>query len=268
MTRLLSNLIKSNVIYINREKRIIEQKTPQSFGATALRNTVGIEDPLNTADNIQNLMEVSSMERLLKEEQELLGEKVDSMLRNAREQANAIIAKASEEAKSLKELAIEEGKKAGYVKGFEEGAKAIRELETNLKEQALAQKMEYETAITNIEPMFVEVMVGLIENITGVLIEDKKDVITHLIHRAILNTEKSKEFLIKVSKEDYEFVKSNLERLHSSLAEDVVIDVYEDVSLNKNQCFIECEHQIIECSLDIQLSNLIMDLRLLANIKA
>lgn len=209
---------------------------------------------------------VSTMEKLLREEKEFVGKKMEEMLAKANEEADLIIAKANEEAKRIRELANEEGRKAGYVEGFEEGTKEIEKLEQQLQEECQLQKQQYQEMIEQVEPQFVNIMIRLIEKITGVIVEDKNQVILYLIQHAFMNTDKGKEFVIHVSKEDYLFVSENKEKLYSAISKEAKIDIVEDVALSKNQCMIESDQQVIDCSLDIQLSNLIADLKLLTAI--
>ena len=50
------------------------------------------------------------------------------------------------------------------------------------------------------------------------------------------------------------------------MKENAVVEIVIDSKLEKSQCFIETDTSVIECSLDVQLENLITDLRFLAGI--
>lgn len=267
MTRLLSNLIKSDYIYVNRQVKVLNFNEEPKENEKAIQSVMFADfNQPNDGMVVQQDLTVSSMEKLLREEKEFVGKRMEEMLAKAKEEAESIIAKANEEADRIRELADEEGRKAGYVKGFEEGNKESEQLEKQLEEERQLQKQQYQELVEQVEPQFVSIMIRLIEKITGVIVEDKHEVILYLIQRAFMNTDKGKEFVIHVSKEDYSFVSENKEQLSSAIPNDAKLDVVEDVSLNKNQCMIESDQQVIDCSLDIQLSNLIADLKLLTAI--
>ena len=76
--------------------------------------------------------------------------------------------------------------------------------------------------------------------------------------------EDSRNFLVHVSKEDYEGVIASREYIRSEAGAGVTVEIVEDVTLSRSQCFIETENGIYDCSLDTQLSELGRKLRLLS----
>jgi flagellar assembly protein FliH len=117
----------------------------------------------------------------------------------------------------------------------------------------------------SLEPQMAKIIASLVEKITGIVVEDKKEVILYLITNAIQNYDKSDNYTIKVSKDDFENVSENREMLLSAIGKEVPVTITEDAGLTKNQCLIETDQHVINCSLDIQLNNLITDLKLIAN---
>jgi flagellar assembly protein FliH len=120
--------------------------------------------------------------------------------------------------------------------------------------------------ILQVEPKAAGIIADLIQKMTGILVDEKKEVILYLIEKAMKNKDKSNEYTVKVSKEDYETVMSGRELLLEAIGRDTVLNVSEDSSLKKNQCFIETDLRIINCSLDVQLNNLVTDLKLIGGI--
>ena len=264
MTRLLSNLIKSNFIYVNTNKEIIDSNNSfKTLTQQFCKPQVDEMQSSNGDNQFVNGLNVVSMQRLIDEEQALIVQSAEQTMNDARKKSIDIINQAKEEAESIKTLAMEEGKKLGYIKGFEAGSKEIERLEAELKERIDKNDQDYQAMLQELEPRFVDVMAGLIEKLTNVAIDGQKGVILHLINRAITNQEKSREFVIWVSKEDLEFVKANSDQIIGTLSEDVKIQILEDVNLSQNQCLIETNGHYIDCSLDIQLNNLITDLKML-----
>ena len=86
----------------------------------------------------------------------------------------------------------------------------------------------------------------------------------HLIDNALHNLEKSKRIVIRVSKEDIAMVSSKRSYFAKELKEDTELDITEDTSLSANQCIIETDNKIVDCSLDAQLDNLRDQIRMLS----
>jgi flagellar assembly protein FliH len=71
--------------------------------------------------------------------------------------------------------------------------------------------------------------------------------------------------LVHVSKEDYPYISMQKKQLVSeSVSSSTEVDIVEDASLSKNECFIETEAGIFDCGLGTQLSELSQKLKLLS----
>ena len=68
---------------------------------------------------------------------------------------------------------------------------------------------------------------------------------------------------IRVSKEDIGFVTMQKSKLLGGLNE-VTAEIVEDATLQKNECLIETEGGIFDCSLDVELEALSKKLKLLS----
>ena len=212
--------------------------------------------------NVINVNEVLDTERRkLSEEADRQGEEIISQ---ARIQADEIVAEANSLAESIKKQAYEEGKTIGIEEG---NIQAMRQLE----EQKAALNAEYDEMLQELkeqekalEPRFADIMAGLIKKITGVVCENKKEVIIHLIDNALNNLERTKQITIRVSKEDIMTVSARRSDFVKYLKDDTEFDILEDTSLSKNQCIIETDSKIIDCSLDAQLENLCEQIKMLA----
>ena len=264
VTRLLSNLIKSNFIYVNNSKEIIDSDSSfKHLGHSLMKSQPNNMQVTNGEKQFVNDLNIVNMQRLIDEEQALIIQNAEKTMNEARKKAMDIVNQAKSEAEGIKNLAIEEGKKLGYIKGFEAGSKEIERLEAELKENIEKQNQDYQALLETLEPQFVDIMVGLLEKLTNVVVEDQKGVILHLINQAITNQDKSNDFVVWVSKQDLDFVKSKSDHIMECLNKDVKLQILEDSSLKVNQCLIETGGRYIDCSLDIQLSNLITDLKML-----
>ena len=279
----MSNLIKSVYFNMNPKERIIEsdsraeKRIPEIYAAQTKaddgfenfsfpRLTEGGEEyddsEYTEGLNVINVNEVLDTERRkLSEEADRQGEEIISQ---ARIQADEIVAEANSLAESIKKQAYEEGKTIGIEEG---NIQAMRQLE----EQKAALNAEYDEMLQELkeqekalEPRFADIMAGLIKKITGVVCENKKEVIIHLIDNALNNLERTKQITIRVSKEDIMTVSARRSDFVKYLKDDTEFDILEDTSLSKNQCIIETDSKIIDCSLDAQLENLCEQIKMLA----
>ena len=83
------------------------------------------------------------------------------------------------------------------------------------------------------------------------------------MERSLKNLEKTERLVIRVSAEDMELVRKKQEELMTYVNENCEVEIIMDSSLEKNQCRLEADKQIIDCSLDVQLQGLIEDLKLM-----
>lgn len=193
-------------------------------------------------------------------------EKASKIIEKANQEAKTIIEQAKKEAEQLKNDTITAAKKKGYEEGLQQSKNETQKLKAEYEDKAQKIKRQYEEMALSMEPQMAQIITLLVEKITGILVQDKEEVILYLIHKAIKNMDRSNEYTIRVSKEDYEYVSERKNILSSALGAEANIYITEDASLTKNQCLIETDLKVINCSLDIQLNNLIADLRLIGGI--
>ena len=100
---------------------------------------------------------------------------------------------------------------------------------------------------------------------TGILVNDYKSVMLHMINNALNETETSRMFVIKVSESAYTYISDNYDRLVGAGNPNINIEVYGDSKLDVNQCIIETDNGIIDLSMDVQVRNLITAIKLLSS---
>ena len=273
VTRSLSNLIKSVYFQMDQDDtRVINSDDHVVQFAPELLQQVeasSVNDPEETepVGEFQQGMNVLNMEEVREEErarvQEETSLEMESMLADARAQAEEILQTAREQADEIRQQAQEEGRNAGFEQGQAEALKHLQEETLRQQEQFEQQQQKLKEQEEALEPKYAELMGALIEKITGVLCEDKKDVIVYLIHQALNQLEKTKSVTLRVSKPDMLTVSAQKEQLRSCVSGEVDFDITEDDSLQENQCIIETDQRIIDCSLDVQLQNLKDQIRML-----
>lgn len=227
-----------------------------------IRMQLGLSSPAkDTQENRKEQEELLAKER--EENRKKIEEDTEEILEEVRQQVSQMLYEAKNEAESMKHQILKEAQEKGYAEGLNKGTKEAEAIRSALEEEKRQLEEQYENTMTNLEPQVAELVIALMKKLTGVLLEERRDIILYLIEQAFSETE-SNHFLIRVSKEDYELVAGRKAELLWKLKEGTGIEVIEDLTLSKSQCMIETDSRIIDCSLDVQMKNLASDLMLLA----
>lgn len=274
----MSNLLKRGTTTISEERiidynELIKLKLKNIANDRENHGNVDADGFVNglKADVVEQLITGSDEDGETAQSQEDVNNQIAAALEEANEQAqtirdeaNEVLAQAHMEARKI----IEDAKRTGY----EQGAQNARE-EYNAKADELARdyeakkaqlEKEYNDMKASMEPELVETITEVFKKITYTVAEDNKDIIIGLINGVMKNTDISNEFIIKVSPEDYKFLVNNQGKIYCSVSKEVTMDIVEDATMKKNQCIIESDTGVYDCSLDIELNNLIEDIKLLS----
>lgn len=274
----MSNVLKSmNYVSTNTDKRVID------YNELISRKLQKIQEELK--DKSHNLQEEAFTPGLSAERaEELLGEEKESaaaaeelandLIANAKSEAERIVSIAESDAESILKKAAEEkmqimqsAYKDGFEKGHREAADQCRreyeekqaELDkrrTELEEEVRQQKQE-------MEPVLVDTILEVFENVTHLLLEDKKDLILEVVNSAFEDIDVSRNYLIKACHEDAVFLKENKDKIIAASG-DSSIEIVEDQTMKKGQCIIDTDFGIVDCSLDMQIQELVKDIKILS----
>ncbi len=198
------------------------------------------------------------------EVQEQLREQAEQLLAEAQEEARVMLEKAEEDAEEIKASAYNEAQQQGYADGKKQAEKELQAEKKRLAEQEKANRIAYEKQVEELEPAFVEMVIRLVERLTGILLEDKRGIILYLLEQGMAQAEPGMNCLIHVPPEDYETVAEKKMELSRKLREGAELEVVADRTLRPGQCVLETDSRIFDCGLDAQLRNLTGDLRMLA----
>ena len=80
-----------------------------------------------------------------------------------------------------------------------------------------------------------------------------------------MNVEVGKEFRIHVSQNNYKFINAHLDDVRERVGNDVEIEVVNDAMLDSSDCQIETSFGVFDCGIDMELSNLVKDIRSLCS---
>jgi len=193
-------------------------------------------------------------------------EKASQLIEDAKKEAGQILSQSKQEAEKIKKDAFAEAQKKGYEQGILQCSCESQKIAAEFEEKTKMLQKEYDTSLSEFEPKMVKIISSIIEKITGILVEDKEEVILYIVGRALKDMDTSKEYTIRVAKENYEYLTERKNILLNAIGREATIYITELPSLRRNQCIIETDLRVIDCSLDVQLNNLIMDLKLLASV--
>lgn len=269
----MSNLLKAGFVKGKEEKRVIDYNELIQEKLKAIRISLQ-ENGGGNGEFIAGL-NAEVVEELVNPEEELekAREEAAQLLQYAREQtelakqeASQILEKAKIEGEQLKQQAYEQGKAEGYQDGMAQGQQEIDGIKAALMQEKTELECDYEMKRKQLEPQLVDTILEVFQKVTYVLGEDKREMMLYLVDHALTRIESSKQFLVRVSKEDYPFVAEHKEMLCERVASSSEIDIVKDAALVRNECLIETDGGVFNCSLDVQLENLIRDIRVLASV--
>ncbi len=276
----MSNLLKRGTTFIS-EERIIDYN---ELIKLKLKNIVSDKENHSNvdADGFVNGLKADVVEQLLTGSEDE-NEAVDSQNPDdVKNQLAAAIEEANEQARSIKDEAnevlaqahmeagkiIEDAKRTGYEQGAynarEEYESKAEALEREYEQKKAQLEKEYNDLKAAIEPELVETITEVFRKITYTVAEDNKEIIIGLINGVMKNSDISNEFVIRVSPDDYRFLVNNQGKIYCAVSKEVNMDIVEDAAMKKNQCIIESDTGVYDCSLDIELNNLIRDIKLLS----
>ena len=280
-----SSLIKSySVAYKDgkekKEKRVIDSNQAVSERIKELSEILESAQEEDFADEFTEGLNAEQVDALLADQEEVAkqarhAEEIQKIVDDANEQARQIIDDANEQAAKIIEDAkvqaqqvledakaqgAAEGNEAGYAEGLERAAEVRRQAE----EKAEALELEYEKKMDELEPLFVEKLTGIYSHVFGIDLSGRNDVILHLLKDTIRNVEGTKNYLVHVSKDDYEYVSSNREDLTAGLSDSATVEIVEDMTLTEGAAFVETDSGIYDCSIGTEMELLTKELKILS----
>jgi flagellar assembly protein FliH len=188
-------------------------------------------------------------------------EEASQIVDEANAKAEQIRDEASKEADTIKEQARQEGYEKGYAEGIarasEENAQRTGELDARESEL----KNHYETAMAELEPKLVDTILTVFEGVFRVQFSDKRELLLSLVSNALRGIRETKQYKIRVCEEELSLLREHKPELQEQVGEDMTIEIVMDPDLTKNQCIIEADSGVYDCSLDAELDNLKRDLK-------
>ena len=200
----------------------------------------------------------------------------EKLLENARLEADKIIndAKAEadrlmDEAKQRAQILYADNKSKGYADGLEEQQNEFEQKKADV-EKALAEKKasledEYNKYSDELESDLVEAIIKVFDKVFHIQFGKSKEILLHLVKNTISKVEVGREFRIHVAHTNYKFMLSHLDEIKERMGNDIDIEVVNDANLEASDCQIETSFGVFDCGIDMELNNLVNDIKALCS---
>ena len=224
-----------------------------------------------TADVVERLTqdddaneETSATQEELENHINELREEAESIIADANEQAQKIIDDADEQVKRAAKEAKDNGYEEGLAQADAEYSLRKDELEKEYESRKKQLEQEYTEKRNKIEPELINVLTDVYNKVILSIADEDKEVLVHLINGVLSDAEKSDEFVIKCSPQDYSYISENQGKIFCNMSKDITLDITTDETLGKNDCIIETDGAVFDCSLDKELANLTKKIKMLS----
>lgn len=190
------------------------------------------------------------------------GPSPEELIAQAQEEIRRMQEEARAQIEADRSQAVEDGRNAGRDQGYQEG---MARADAEIAEAKHQLETAYREKIKELEPAFIRELTGIYEHIFRVDLGEYRNLVLQLLESCMERVESSGSYMVRVSTEDYPFVSMQKKVLLESLGnKNAALEVVEDATMKKNECMIETDGGIYDCSLDVQLTALQRELRLLS----
>ena len=220
-----------------------EQKTTDENGFSA-----GIVGP--DTDYVEEIDHVAEAKK-----------EAEKILAEAHAQAETILNQADQEAENIRENAKNTGYQEGRQSLESELAAQREQLQNEYQRKQETLQDEFREKQKNMEKDLVDVILEVFNKVFHIQFDNKKHILMYLIDDAILNIEGDKKFRIKVANSNVMFLENHKEEILERVGAGIEIEIVADSSMDGNSCVIETDSGVFDCSLGVQLENLIKDIK-------
>lgn len=185
----------------------------------------------------------------------------DRLLAEARGQAEQLLAEARTESGQIRETAKAEGRDAGYAQGMEEANRQLEEERRQLRQREADMREELRQQQEQMEPRLVEVITELVEQVFHVQFHDKEEILLYLVRSTLESIDGGKNFIIRTCMERAAYLEEHRQEIADCLGRGVTLDIIGEHSMGEGDCIIETENGLFECGPDVQMENLVKDIK-------
>lgn len=262
VTTSLYNLVKRNLLNVEQETIIInsndrvQERLKSLERKNAKQSADGFEEGITALE-----VDPETAEKLVADAQK----QAEMIVSAAQVRAEKVLSDAQTQAGAL----LQEQAKAGYEEGCRKSQEEMKVLRGQLEEEFRAKEQQleeiYQEKQEKMEPELVDAIIQVFDKVFHIQFEDKREILLHLIQDMLHNVESCKSYRIRVAEANRSFLEAHLEDIRAKVGNDVEIEVSGDFGMDDSGCMIETESGIFDCSIDLELSNLIRDIRSLCS---
>ena len=239
------------LLYVHSDGMLSEEPEPEAAPEEAEEE----EEALPTEEEI-----AAQIEAKLADAQQ----KADKIIAEAEDAASGILDEATAQAEKMKEEAAAAGKEEGYAAGSETAQAEYAKKEQQLLDRQSAMEKDFADRESSMEERLCDIVCDIVGKVFAIEFFDKKEIIAHIVDNVVTNSPSSKEFLIRVNDANYELINEQKESLKEKVGSGIELDIVRDPLLTAEQCQIETDGGVYDCGMDVQLANLLKDIRALS----
>lgn len=260
----LSNLYKQQFVRTQRnDTRIInsnflvQQKMEEQAKAVLPQNNT-TADEVSSDEFVEGL---NAPEAELTDYASQAREEAEQIIEEAKREAKEIIGGAKLQAEQARGEAAKTGREEGLRLGREEAQAVMNEKlqEFNLKEEKLQE--DYLKKLHELEPRILHVVTEVVERVFKVQFHDKEEIMLYLVKHTIESVDGAREFTVKANAERAAYMEEHKQEIFESAGQNITLDIITDHSLTDGECMIETDTGVYECGPDVQLANLMKDIK-------
>ena len=252
-----ARVINPNAVLEARAAKILERQRAEQKHQEELSRSFEAGIVTETTDKIEETEPVC--------EAQLVKEEAERILNDAKCQAEAVLNQAKKKKKNIHE----EARVQGYADGNAAMQKELEEARMKLLEEfsskSEALEADYVKKRNEMEHDLVDVILDVFNKVFHIQFDNKKHILMHLIDDAILNIEGDRKFRIKVAESNVLFLENHREDILERVGHGIELEFIADSTMDGNECLIETDSGVFDCSLGTQLENLIKDIRSLCS---
>lgn len=190
------------------------------------------------------------------------GPSPEELIAQAQAEIQQMMENAQAEIAAARQQAVEEGRQEGRMQGYNDG---VASANAELAEARAQLEAEYNGRMRELEPEFVKQLTAIYEQVFHIELGGYQNLVLRLLEGCMQKMETSSNYIIHVGPEDYPFVSMQKKVLMEVMGnKNAALEVVEDATMKKNECMIEADGGIYDCSLDMQLAALRRELLLLS----
>lgn len=257
------------------EKRIEElavkmsQNAPREFVAGLAPDVAEVLPELfEDGENGEGIENSQKVIKASEEAKKILSDaksEAESIIAGAKEEAAGILERGKRDAEGQKAAIMSSAREQGYQEGLDKASAELEERKIAYSKLEKELEQQYQDMIDELEPKFIDTITGIYDHIFNVELKSYREILTYLISTTMSKIEGNRNFIIHVSKEDYPYISMQKKQIAAGTASlNNSVEMVEDLTLSKNQCFIETDGGIFDCGLDTQLAELTQKLKILS----